>query len=153
MTVMNCIGEYVSQIAYCAPIFTNDIYKYVEKHIPGVKKSSLNECIVRYANSNPEFIRYQKGIYYKTTITPFGKAEISYTELIKRVYLFNDDEVFGYETGPSFMNKIGLTTQMPAHTYLATERTRSCATLNKDRLFLLKPIMKVTKKIIAIFRF
>lgn len=145
MTVMKCISEYVSSIAYCVPIFTTDIYKYVEKHIPGVKKGVLNEYIVRYAKSNSEFIRYQKGIYYKTTITPFGKAEISYTELVKRVYLSDGDEVFGYETGPSFMNKIGLTTQMPTHTYLATQRARSVA-VDKDKLFLLKPMTKVTKE-------
>ncbi len=146
MTVMNCIGEYVGDIAYRIPIFTNDIYKYVEKHIPGVRRSLLNEYIIRYAKNNPEFIRYQKGIYYKTIITPFGKAGISYTELVKRVYLLDGDEVFGYETGPSFMNKIGLTTQMPTHTYLATERARSFVALDKDRLLLLKPIVKVTKE-------
>lgn len=145
MTVMNNIGEYVNSVAYCVPIFTNDIYKYVERYIPGVTKGLVNEYIIRYAKCHPEFIRYQKGIYYKTTSTPFGKAEINYTELVKRVYLFDTNEVFGYETGPSFMNKIGLTTQVPAHTYIATERARSTITLGKDRLVLLKPVVKVTK--------
>ena len=146
MTVMDCIGKYVGGIDYRVPIFTNDIYKYVEEQIPGVRKDVLNEYVTRYAKNNPEFIRHQKGVYYKTVITPFGKAGISYAELIKRTYLADGNEVFGYETGPSFMNKIGLTTQMPAHTYLATERTRVVVAGENDRLLLLKPITKVTKE-------
>lgn len=145
MTVMDCIGEYVGGVDYRIPIFTNDIYKYVETRIPDVRKDVLNEYVTRYAKSNPEFVRYQKGIYYKTVTTPFGKVGISYTELIKRMYLMDGDEVFGYETGPSFMNKIGLTTQMPTHTYLVTERTRVVVAEDNDRLLLFKPIIKVTK--------
>lgn len=145
MTVMDCIGEYVNGVEYRVPIFTNDIYKYVEKRVPKVRKSVLNEYVIRYAKNNPEFVRYQKGIYYRTIVTPFGEAGISYVELIRRVYLLDGDEVVGYETGPSFMNKIGLTTQMPTHTYLATERARVIVAAHNDRLLLLKPITKVTK--------
>lgn len=145
MTVLDCIGEYVNGIDYRVPIFTNDIYGYVIDRIPGTKRAVLNEYIARYAKSNPEFVRHQKGIYYKTVVTPFGKAGISYTELVKRVYLIDGGEVVGYETGPSFMNKIGLTTQVPTHTYLATERARVTVVDCTDRLLLLKPIIKVTK--------
>lgn len=145
MTVMDCIGEYVCGIEYRVPIFTNDIYRYVLERIPKLGKSVLNEYVVRYAKNHPEFIRYRKGIYYKTVITPFGEAGISYTELIKRVYLLDGNEVCGYETGPSFMNKMGLTTQMPTCTYLATERPRTIIAVEDDRLVLLKPVTKVTR--------
>lgn len=146
MTVMECIDQYVNGIDCRVPIFTNDIYKYVIERIPNVRKNLLNEYMTRYAKSNPDFIRHQKGIYYKTLTTPFGKAGIIYAELIKRMYLADGGNVFGYETGPSFMNKIGLTTQMPTHTYIATQRTRSIVKDNNDKLLLWKPITKITKE-------
>lgn len=128
---MDCIGEYVRNIECRVPIFTNDIYRYALMRFPELRKNVLNEYVTRYAKRHSEFIRYKKGICY--------------TELIKRVYLLNGNEVCGYETGPSFMNKIGLITQMPAYTYLATERVRTTIAVEDDRLFLLKPVTKVTK--------
>lgn len=124
MTVIDCIGKYVDQAKARVPIFTNEIYNYVEQKLPNVKKNLFNEYIIRYAKANPTFVRHKRGIYYKTVVTPFGKAGISYPDLIKKVYLTNGDNVIGYESGPSYMNKIGLTTQIPSHTYIVTERTK-----------------------------
>lgn len=115
MTVIDCIGKYVDQAKARVPIFTNEIYNYVEQKLPNVKKNLFNEYIIRYAKANPTFVRHKRGIYYKTVVTPFGKAGISYPDLIKKVYLTNGDNVIGYESGPSYMNKIGLTTQIPSH--------------------------------------
>ena len=145
MNVMTCIDEYVGNVDYRIPIFTNDIYKYVEKKIPDIKKDLLNEYVLRYQKSNPNFIRYQKGIYYKTLETPFGKADISYKDLIKRVYISDEDSLFGYESGPSFMNKIGLTTQLPTHTYLVTKKNRVVLN-NIENLVLIKAQTTITEQ-------
>ncbi|UKI14062.1 MAG: hypothetical protein L6V85_08120 [Clostridiales bacterium] len=87
-------------------------------------------------------MRYQKGIYYKTVHTPFGVAGIDTTELIKRTYLVNGDDVIGYESGPSYMNKIGLTTQMPNMTYIVTTRTRYTTEDKKTEYILLNLLFK-----------
>lgn len=142
MTIMNCIVEYVDRVKYRVPIFTKVVYEYVKTIIPNVDKGVFNEYLARYARRNSEFVRYQKGIYYKTLTTPFGRAGINYTELVKMIYLTDGKEVFGYETGPSLMNKIGLTTQMPAYTYLVSERARN--TINdEEQLIIFKPVIKV----------
>ncbi len=145
MTIMECIVQYVDGQEDRVPIFTNDIYKYVEKNVPDIQKGVLNEYIVRYAKVNPNFIRYQKGIYYKTVKTPFGQAGIKYAELIKRVYIGDGEEIIGYETGPSYMNKIGLTTQISAHTYLATERQRATFSIEDTNLYFIKPVTGINK--------
>lgn len=145
MTMMECIETYIDQAANRMPIFTDDIFNYVIKYIPDADKKVLNEYIARYAKRNPEFLRYRKGVYYKTILTPFGQAGISFAELVRRMYLTEGEDIIGYETGPSYMNKIGLTTQMPAYTYLATERARYHLA-DKERLYLIKPVVRVNKE-------
>ncbi len=143
MTVMDYIVEYINGKEKRVPIFTNDIYKYVDKRVPNIQKAILNEYVVRYAKTNPDFVRYQKGVYYKTVETPFGKAGIRYAELIKRVYIDDGENVFGYETGPSYMNKIGLTTQIPACTYLATGKQKATFSNEDENLCLIKPVIEI----------
>ena len=118
MTVMQCIDEFVRKAELRVPLYTNEIYEYVKTKLPDTDKATFNMTLQRYEKRNPDFVRYQKGVYYKTVHTPFGVAGIDTTELIKRTYLVNGDEVIGYESGPSYMNKIGLTTQMPNMTYI-----------------------------------
>ena len=146
MSIMDCIEQYIKNAKLRDPIFTTDIFEYINENIPGVRKGVINAYITRYAASHPDFIRYQKGIYYKTVTTPFGVATINYTELIKRTYIGNGNEIYGYETGPSLMNKLGLTTQMPNQTYIATERARAVVVDGGDNLQLLTPVTDITKE-------
>ena len=145
MNLMNCINDYIGGIEYRIPIFTEDIYNYAKTIIPDLKRNILNEYVTRFQKNNPEFIRYQKGIYYKSIDTPFGKSSISYKDLINRIYIKNGDDVIGYESGPYFMNKIGLTTQLPAHTYLVTENNRVTLGDISSNMVLNKPIIKINK--------
>lgn len=146
MNLMNCINDYICGIDYSVPIFSDDIYNYAKTKIPNLKKNILNEYVTRFQKNNPELIRFQKGIYYKTKDTPFGKSNISYKDLINRVYIKDGSNVIGYETGPSFMNRIGLTTQMPAHTYLITENNRVTLGNISNDMVLIKPIIKLNRK-------
>ncbi len=146
MTALDCINEYVGKIDFRTPIFTQDIFEYIERKMPNVKRNSINEYVARYIKSNTNFVRYQKGIYYKTIATPFGSAGINYTELVKRAYITDGEEVFGYESGASFMNKIGLTTQMPACTCIVTNRHRTSIGDGGAQLMLTKPATHITKK-------
>ena len=146
MNVMDCIKEYIGQAENKMPILTDDIFAYVQKRFPNVQKAMVNKYIARYTEKTPTLVRHKKGIYYKAVVTPFGTTGINYTELIKRVYLENGDEVIGYETGPSYMNKIGLTTQMPQYTYLATEKSRTTIVDDKSGLYLLRPVIDITNE-------
>ena len=103
MTVMQCIDEFVRKAELRVPLYTNEIYEYVKTRLPDTDKATFNMTLQRFEKRNPDFVRYQKGVYYKTVHTPFGVAGIDTTELIKRTYLVNGDEVIGYESGPSYM--------------------------------------------------
>jgi len=144
VTVMDCIGRYIDDIKEQTPIFTQDIYESVLKEFPSAQKSTVNEYVTRYAEKHPDFIRYKKGIYYKAKRTPFGVCGIDMNMLIRRTYLFDGEKVIGYETGPSYMNKIGLTTQMPRFTFIATENNRVNTVEEKDGVYLVAPVMNVS---------
>ena len=58
----------------------------------------------------PELRCYQKGIYYRTSVTPFGEVGINKEQLIANKYLLPN---IGYETGFTVMHQLGLTSQMP----------------------------------------
>lgn len=64
---------------------------------------------------------YQKGIYYLTEKTPFGEVGIDKDQLTALKYLFADK---GYESGLSYLHRIGVTTQIPRVKELVT----NCAT-------------------------
>lgn len=145
MTVMQCIDGFVQNAVFRIPILTNEIYEYVLSMLPDTNKATFNMTLQRYAKRNPDFVRYKKGIYYKTVHTPFGAAGIDTTELVKRTYLVNGDEVIGYESGPSYMNKIGLTTQMPSLDYIVTLRTRYTTEDKKNRVYLMKPVIPINR--------
>ncbi len=142
-TVMELINEYIENIDSGFPILTSDIQNYVLQEIKDAKPLVINEYINRYEKNNNNFVRYKKGIYYKSVDTFFGKTKIKQSELVKRLYLEDDDEIFGYETGPSFINRMGLTTQVPKMTYYATNKNRTDKCNNTIEL--VKPMVKITK--------
>lgn len=143
MNILECIDDYVKVVQPGMPIFTEDIYAFVAQRITGVQRGVVNTNIARYAKINKDFARYQKGIYYVAVNTPFGRSGIRYSELIKRKYLMAGDRVIGYETGPSYMNKMGLTTQMSADTFLATDRTKG---VEENGIVIVKPVIRINNE-------
>ena len=143
-TMMELITEYIDKAKIGYPIFTSDIHDYVLGEITDAKPLVINEYINRYGKKHGDFIRYKKGIYYKCVDTVFGKTKIKYADLVKRLYLEDEDEVYGYETGASFINSLGLTTQVPKYTYFATNKLQVDKVDNTIKL--VKPVTKVTEK-------
>lgn len=142
--IMELITEYIENAKIGYPIFTSDIHDYVLNEIEDAKPLVINEYINRYGKKHDDFIRYKKGIYYKCVDTVFGKTKIKYADLVKRLYLEDDNEVYGYETGPSLINNLGLTTQVPKYTYFATNKLQVDKVDNTIEL--VKPMIKVTKE-------
>ena len=143
MNYMEIIDDFVKNIDYQTPIFTKNIYEYVKEFDDDVDQMLLNMYIKRYMDKNDFFVRYAKGIYYKTINTPFGKAPINIKQLYKMLFLYDGEDIIGYETGPSFMTKLGLTTQMAKKVYFTTENNRN--TIVKDFVELVKPVTDVNQ--------
>ena len=101
---------------YNEPIFLNDL------SIEGLSENAVRQSVKRLVASG--FLeRYDNGIYY---IPKRGRLlEKSYLDpsmVIIRKYVENQSNKYGYITGLSFANQLGLTTQMPAVIEIVTNR-------------------------------
>ena len=101
---------------YNNPIFVNEL------SVPNMGENATRQAIKRLAASG-FLIRFDTGIYYIPK--PSKLLETSYLDpylVIIRKYIKDDTETYGYITGASFANQLGLTTQMPAVLEIATNR-------------------------------
>ena len=60
-----------------------------------------------------KILRFEKGVYYIPTDTPLGKSRLDPKKVIAKKYINNASGTIGYFSGVTFMNMIGLSTQMP----------------------------------------
>lgn len=89
----------------------------------------------------PELRFYQKGIFYLTSLTPFGETGIDKEQLIEDKYLKDNT---GYETGLLALHRLGLTTQLPNKRVLATNNAgNSVRTDKKLGVIVRQPKVKV----------
>ena len=101
---------------YNEPIFLNDL------SIEGLSENAVRQSVKRLVASG--FLeRYDNGIYY---IPKRGglleKRYLDPSMVIIRKYVENQLNKYGYITGLSFANQLGLTTQMPAIIEIVTNR-------------------------------
>lgn len=101
---------------YNNPIFINEL------SVPNMGENATRQAIKRLAASG--FLkRYDTGIYFIPKLSKL--LENSYLDpylVIIRKYIKDDTETYGYITGASFANQLGLTTQVPAVLEITTNR-------------------------------
>lgn len=101
---------------YNEPIFLNDL------KIEGLSENAMRQSVKRLV-ANGFLERYDNGIYY---IPKFGgllgKSYLDPYLVIMRKYVRNNSETYGYVTGISFVNQLGLTTQMPGTIEIVTNK-------------------------------
>lgn len=106
------LGNY----GYNEPIFLNDL-KIEELSGNAVRQS------VKRLMANGFLERFDKGIYYiPKQDGVLGKSYLDPVLVIMRKYVRNESETYGYATGMTFANQLGLTTQMPAIIEIITNR-------------------------------
>ncbi|MBR3382691.1 MAG: hypothetical protein IKG85_06630 [Clostridia bacterium] len=128
MTYTAYILDYLEQQTPGDPIYTEKIAGDMAAafNLPGKKAAAAVAVAVKRLMDGgkvPELRYYQKGIYYRAIITPFGEMGINKEKLIADKYLLPDK---GYETGLRLLHHMGLTTQMPTEYLLATNAARDC---------------------------
>lgn len=101
---------------YNEPIFLSDI------SIDGVSQNAVRQSVKRLTASG--FLeRYDNGIYYiPKQGGVLGKSYLDPSMVVMYKYVQNKSERFGYVTGLSFANQLGLTTQMSAVIEVVTNR-------------------------------
>lgn len=101
---------------YNEPIFLNDLT------IDGLSENAVRQSVKRLV-ANGFLERYDSGIYYiPKQGRVLGKSYLDPFLVIVRKYVKNKSETYGYVTGISFVNQLGLTTQVPAVIEIVTNR-------------------------------
>lgn len=129
---MDFVCEVMKRQEIGKPIYISRISEYVVEtyQIPQKKAAgAVSVACKRIMDGGliPELRFYQKGIYYRAAVTPFGETGIDKEQLIADKYLVNDT---GYDTGLSVLHRMGLTSQMPRERVLASNRASDCARLD-----------------------
>lgn len=142
-----------AEFGYNQPILTEDLLAlYPSMTRQGVYKK-INAAI-----SSGDLERYGRGVYYLPTETPFGRSGLLATQVVRRRWLEHDDEVFGYKSGFTLANEVGVTTQVPATLEITTNKEKTAV---RDigsfggwkRVILRKPRRPVTRRNVDALRF
>ena len=106
----------IDNYGYNEPIFLNDLL------VEGISENAVRQSVKRLVAYG--FLeRYDSGIYYiPKSGGLLGKSYLDPSIVIMRKYVENNSNKYGYITGLSFANQIGLTTQMPAVIEIVTNR-------------------------------
>ena len=128
MTYIEFVQNFINKQPQGAPIYTSSIAEALaDSYELDRKKAAAAAAVavkrIMEAGSVSDLRFYQKGIYYRTAVTPFGEAGINKAQLIADKYLIPDK---GYETGLSFLHDLGLTSQMPKEHIIATNAAKDC---------------------------
>ena len=115
------IFEYIkNNFSVDEPIFIDDIQSiFPERSRPWIDKA-IRELVEKKAIK-----RYSTGIYYIPRKTLFGDSILSPEKIISKRYISNKDNVYGYISGISLLNSVGLTTQVPNIITIVTNQESS----------------------------
>lgn len=125
---------------YNEPIFLNEL------SVEGLSKNAIRQSVKRLT-ANGFLERYDSGIYYiPKSGGLLGKSYLDPSVVIMRKYVENKSNQYGYITGLSFANQLGLTTQMPAVIEIVTNREAT----NGRTVFLGNQRVRVKRSVIAV---
>ena len=142
------IIERVNLYPQNTPIYTVEIartlaihFKLDFDHARGLVNVTLPRIAEKY-----DVVRYRKGVYYRAQKTVFGRTKLNPALVNRDRYINQFGKVIGYETGAAFLNRIGLTTQIPKYKKYATNQFKHRGTRTDKNLQVIirKPKLQVT---------
>lgn len=141
MTYIEYVCNWIAQQSIGKPIYLHDITEDMAEYFVLEKKGAavaVSVAVKRIMDGKiiKELRLYRKGIYYLTEKTAFGEFPIDKDRLILDRYLANGN---GYETGITFLYRLGLTTQIPINRFLATNRVTTNRADNSLNVTLCSP--------------
>ena len=123
------------------PILTEEL------SIPEISYANLRKQLSRY-NNQGILEKYSQGVYYIPKETILGRSTLSIVDVINRKYITNDSDIYGFYSGLSFYNKLGISTQVPYVYEIVTNKEKSRVretTLKNQNIILRKPYVKINK--------
>ncbi len=141
MTYIEFVCDNIHKYTKTAPIYSKNISVDLQNEYGLTYKKAAAACAVaikRIINDNiiPELRMYQKGVYYLTSVTPFGELGINKERLIEDKYLHGG---IGYEGGLSLLHMVGLTTQMPRERLIITNKAIDGLRADRQLNVMIKP--------------
>ena len=116
------IMRYLTALDPNQVITTEQVAQYVAEQLQletATVKKTVNVNMARLEKEG-QIVRLTKGIYCRKVKTAFGYYTPDKETLFCKQLLRNENEVIGYETGLSALNRIGLVSQMPKKRCIAT---------------------------------
>lgn len=130
----------MENFGYNEPIFLNDL------SVEGLSENVIRQSLESLC-SDGFLEKYDNGIYYiPKQDRLLGKSYLDPFLVILRKYVQNKSEIFGYMTGISFANQLGLTTQVPAVIEIVT----NCEVTNGCMLMVGNQKVRVKQSVITI---
>jgi hypothetical protein len=126
------------------PILIDEIKDIFKKYSRPRISQFIDEAITKKM-----LARYDMGIYYLPTETMLGMSLPHSRKVVEKVYLENGDEIYGFYTGLSLMNYIGLTTQVPYILEIVSNNTKARTRrvkVRKQTIILRKARTKITRE-------
>ena len=97
-----------------------------------------------------DIIRFDTGVYYLPKASRIlKKSYLDPMKVIIRKYIKNAGETYGYFSGATFANQIGLTTQMPTVLEIVTSRESTkgrIVTVGSQKVRLKRPSIEITSE-------
>ena len=115
----------------------------------------VKTTLSRLVKSN-KIRRYSNGVYYLPKNSILGELYPNYGEVLKKKYLENNGNTFGYYTGYTLLNMVGLTTQVSNIREICTneetniKRTTKVSNMN---VILRKPLCEITNENVRYLQF
>ncbi len=141
MTYIEFVCDNIYKYTKTAPIYSKNISADLQNEYGLTYEKAAAACAVaikRIIKDNiiPELRMYQKGVYYLTSVTPFGELDINKERLIEDKYLHGG---IGYEGGLSLLHMVGLTTQMPRERLIITNKAIDGLRADRQLNVMIKP--------------
>ena len=91
---------------YNEPILLSEI------NIAGMGEVYIRQAFTRLVKRK-KLERFGQGVYYIPKMTPLGMSRLSAKKVYEKKYISNKKNVYGFYTGLTLENAIGITTQVP----------------------------------------
>jgi hypothetical protein len=155
MSYTEYINEYVNTVNIDEPLYTDDLaQKFADQFGVELKhaKKTVNVYLKRLADKGI-LVRVKKGIYGRVFENIFGNAtKPNLTEIAYQMFMFEGAIAVGYETGPTLLNTLGLSTMLPKDYHIATNHHRYRID-GKANIIVTKPFETVTAENIRYLQF
>lgn len=103
---MEFLQYLIDKFGYNEPILSEEI-SFNSFSKPWIRKQ-LTKLV-----SSGNLIRFEKGVYYIPKETALGPSKLNPRKVIEKKYITDQNNKYGYYSGISFLNQIGLSTQVP----------------------------------------